>query len=234
MMNVNQYSKSDVFMFVRAYCLPSQSTTHAYPVHVCLNKHTGVVDGAECPCVAGLGECCSHAAAVLFRLDDLLSQGHASVPNDTACTDASCKWIVPANVAKVQPVPLDEVSVYKSEFDKQKPKTKKPSLSDFHPVPLKTVKATASRAGNLVGSLRAATPTCPIAMIYDAQTFVSSTASSACPSTGVSELPDHLGDADIAPACELTVTASSQTSELKRHALLASSACVLLLQSPLT
>ena len=62
-----------------------------------------LVYGAQCRCVAGLGECCSHVAAVLFRLDDLLSVGATSVPDDTACTEKACSWVVPANAAKVQP-----------------------------------------------------------------------------------------------------------------------------------
>ena len=53
-MNTNIYPSSNIFMLVRTYCLPSQSTTHTYPVYVCLDKRSGTVHGAQCRCVAGL------------------------------------------------------------------------------------------------------------------------------------------------------------------------------------
>lgn len=215
MMDINPNCQGSVFMFLRAYCLPSQSTTHAYPVHICLDKHTGTVYGAECRCVAGLGECCSHVAGALFRLEDLLSQGATVVPEDTACTEKSCSWVVPANAAKVQPQPLDEVIVYKPVIGKARPSTEGPSLATFHPVPPPTVKTNAERAGELVARLRGndATPSCPFAVMYEAQLYVESAA--ADDTTIVPEFEDspaEIGMWQLAPSREVTIETTEELS----------------------
>ena len=89
MMHINNMLTSNIFMLVRAYCLPSQSTSHVYSVHICFDKRIGMVYGAECRCVAGLSDCCSHVLPV-FPLDDLLSQGKSCISEYMSCTDAPC------------------------------------------------------------------------------------------------------------------------------------------------
>ena len=109
---------------------------------------------------------------MLFRLDDFLSQGEASVAaDDAACMEKSCSWVVPANVAKVNPQPLDQVNVYKPVLGKGKPSGERLSISDFHPVPLPMLPTTAEKAGELVAKLRrrGATPNCTFVAMYDAQ-----------------------------------------------------------------
>ena len=43
---------------------------------------------AHCDCMAGLGETCSHIAAVLFKIEAAVRLGYTSV----ACTDEPCQW----------------------------------------------------------------------------------------------------------------------------------------------
>ena len=171
MMNINKCAESTIFMFVRGYCLPSQSTTHVYPVHVCLDKHSGVEYGAACRCVAGLGECCTHVAAVLFKLDDLMTRGLKAIPEDLARTEKSCAWIAPANLASVKAVPLDEVLTYKPVVDKVKPEKPAIGLEMFHPVPLHLLKPAPGRAGELAAKLRQTSPTCTFAWSFDVQQY---------------------------------------------------------------
>lgn len=210
MMNVNNNANSEVFMFVRAYCLPSQSTTHVYPVHVCLDKRVGVVYGAECRCVAGLGECCSHVAAVLFRLDDLLSQGQSTVPDGLSCTESACSWIAPANAAKIQAEPINEVQIYKPVLGKAKPVPKEVTLENFNPVALQDVEASPERVGVLVANLRQSLPTCTFATMFSGEHYAkrkeavaSSTAS--C----IAEYPSHIDYFEMAPSAEVTVSTSA-------------------------
>jgi len=66
---------------------------------------TGCVIAAHCDCMAGLGETCSHVAALLFKLETAVRLGYTT----TACTDVLCTWnrsfipnIEPATVSKIQ------------------------------------------------------------------------------------------------------------------------------------
>ena len=85
--------------------------------------------------------------------------------------------VVPANVAWVQPQPLDEVKIYKPFLGKAKLSNDKPSLADFHPVPVANLKISAKEAGDLAAKLRnpEKTPTCTFLTMNDAQVYVNST-----------------------------------------------------------
>jgi len=210
MLELNAGSTSDSFVFVRAYCKPSQSTTHVYPVHVCLDGCSGTVYGAECRCVAGRGECCSHVAAVLFKLDDFISQGLQTVPDANACTDTSCSWIAPANAAKVAAEPLEKVHVYKPSLGKPKPVEPALTLEKFHPVPVSFIEAATSRAGGLCAALREACPTAPFVRMYDAQRYCGATnTSTVCPANVPTEAPHTIGFCDFAPSRELQLESST-------------------------
>ena len=210
MMSINPNLENKEFLVVRGYCIPSQATgKNAYPVHVCLGKVTGSVYGAECRCVAGMGECCSHVAALLFRLDDLLSHGETKIPEDLACTDTPCSWIVPANAAKVHPVTMDEVQIYKPEFGKPKPQEPQLSLANFHPVPLTDVRATPQSAGELAAKLRQACPTqCPFVTMFDGQQYMhfDTATNTDTAEAKVTRLPPpQIAFFDMAPSREETV-----------------------------
>ena len=207
MMNINKCAESTIFMFVRGYCLPSQSTTHVYPVHVCLDKHSGVEYGAACRCVAGLGECCTHVAAVLFKLDDLMTRGLKAIPEDLARTEKSCAWIAPANLASVKAVPLDEVLAYKPVVDKAKPEKPAIGLEMFHPVPLHLLKPAPGRAGELAAKLRQTSPTCTFAWSFDVQQYAQPPAEPHATPASLEPLA-KMGDYDLAYSRDITVTAS--------------------------
>lgn len=55
--------------------------------------HDGIVKCAHCQCMAGLGEVCSHVAAVLFYVD-------AAYRNKT-CTEIPCQWVIPSSVDNI-------------------------------------------------------------------------------------------------------------------------------------
>ncbi|XP_067678814.1 uncharacterized protein [Haliotis asinina] len=55
---------------------------------VCINTANGKVYCAHCTCMAGLGEVCSHIAALLFKVDIAVRAGLTS----KACTSDACKW----------------------------------------------------------------------------------------------------------------------------------------------
>ena len=112
---LSRYLDTSPFRFARCKCLPSQDTSKGtYRTIVCLNKARGNVAGAHCRCVAGLGEVCSHAAGLLFALEDFVSRGYTQLPDGPATTEILCKWNRVAN-AKVEPVPLQEMHIRKPD-----------------------------------------------------------------------------------------------------------------------
>ncbi len=54
-------------------------------------KSEGTVILAHCTCMAGLGEACSHVAALLFLLE-----GNTQHQKNTSCTSLPCSWLPPS------------------------------------------------------------------------------------------------------------------------------------------
>ena len=64
-------------------------------------KQGGVVLCAHCTCMAGLGEACSHIAAILFTLDS-----NTRTKQSTSCTSLPCSWLPPT----LSNVPYSEIA----------------------------------------------------------------------------------------------------------------------------
>lgn len=58
------------------------------------------------------GEACNHVAAVLFALDDFVSEGLNNVPDDVTCTDRLKKWNKPAERV-IQAKTVADIKVHK-------------------------------------------------------------------------------------------------------------------------
>ena len=82
----------------------------------------GVVVCAHCDCMAGLGEACSHIAALLFTLD-----ANTQVKKGLSCTSVSCYWLPPT----FKSVPFARIY----DIDFTTPQKKKRKLLDLqiHP-----------------------------------------------------------------------------------------------------
>ena len=52
----------------------------------------GIIDSAHCTCMAGLGECCNHVAALLFALET-----STRIKKGATVTDAPAYWMLPSN-----------------------------------------------------------------------------------------------------------------------------------------
>ena len=57
----------------------------------------GKVLAAHCICMAGLGEACSHIAALLFSIDDMVQ-----VRDKKAVTQENAYWLLPTSVKGVE------------------------------------------------------------------------------------------------------------------------------------
>ena len=115
------------FVYARSSCFSSLTVKQTYTVYVCLNR-TGTVYSAKCQCKAGLGQACSHVAAVLFRLESLKLSNTTSIPEDRTCTGKLQQWNVPSK-REVQPVPVSEITFFKAEYGKTT-KSKQPRIND--------------------------------------------------------------------------------------------------------
>ncbi|XP_051266591.1 uncharacterized protein LOC127369363 [Dicentrarchus labrax] len=59
-------------------------------------EKTGTVVTAHCTCMAGLGETCSHAAALMFAV-----MSGVRLRDDTPCTSLPCQWLQPTQKKKI-------------------------------------------------------------------------------------------------------------------------------------
>ena len=63
----------------------------------------GTVLCAHCTCMAGLGEACSHIAAVLFTME-----ANTRIRGNVSCTSELCSWL-PANSQTVQYATVSDI-----------------------------------------------------------------------------------------------------------------------------
>ena len=64
--------------------------------------------------MAGLGEACSHIAAVLFYLEAL-----ARMQGTKTCTQEECQWIIPSYLKAVEYLPMQKtIQIPKKERQK--------------------------------------------------------------------------------------------------------------------
>ena len=72
---------------IKAHCLLSFKTSTTYFMFPALKRNGTVnVVAAQCSCVAGQGEACSHVAALMFYLEDKMRQKDMHLPADTSST----------------------------------------------------------------------------------------------------------------------------------------------------
>ena len=65
---------------------------------------SGEIICAHCNCMAGLGEVCTHVAAVLFYVETAVK-----LNGTTTCTQLKCSWVVPSYQADIPYVPIGEL-----------------------------------------------------------------------------------------------------------------------------
>ncbi|XP_060799821.1 uncharacterized protein LOC132901441 isoform X2 [Neoarius graeffei] len=82
-----------------------------YEAWVVYNKLEGYVLTANCTCMAGLGSCCSHAAAILFKVKVIVRMGRTE---KAAVTSGECVW-KDLSKKEVQPAPLREIRFNKTK-----------------------------------------------------------------------------------------------------------------------
>ena len=72
-------------------------------------KRCGIVISAHCTCMAGLGDVCSHIAALLFKTWLTQERLAEKCLSSDACTSNKCTWIVPNLMPQVSAKPLADI-----------------------------------------------------------------------------------------------------------------------------
>ena len=78
-------------------------------------EEDGKVCCAHCNCMAGLGETCTHVAAVLFYLEAL-----NRIEGEKTCTQGQCSWLLPTSLKSVQYLPIKDIDFTSSWGKKRK------------------------------------------------------------------------------------------------------------------
>ena len=130
---------------IKAHCLSSLKASTTYFTFLAM-KQNGTVVAAQCSCVAGQGEACSHVPALILNLEDNMRQKAMHLPADTSSTGRLQQWHVPPKRV-VQPKSLKEISFRKAEYGKQLPS---PS-SESAVVTLTSVSLVTSPTADIVG-----------------------------------------------------------------------------------
>ncbi|XP_046557794.1 uncharacterized protein LOC124266993 [Haliotis rubra] len=141
----NAIDDQSPYCFLKTKVIPSQRLRDKpHQPWVCVKKSEGTVFCAHCTCMAGLGEVCSHVAALLFKVDAAVRAGLTA----KACTSEACKWNA-AYRKELQPTPLCEVQHL---FGRRR-KANTPSVSGTGKAPLpdiETLKSLKSVCPNAV------------------------------------------------------------------------------------
>ena len=71
-----------------------------------VTEKDGTIICARCVgCMAGLGECCSHTASVLFYIE-VWTRLHGRL----ACTQVKCTWLLPTYVKEISYARVDDIN----------------------------------------------------------------------------------------------------------------------------
>ena len=80
-----------------------------------ISETTGEICCAHCTCMAGLGEVCTHVAAVLFFLETKVR-----INGTSTCTQQKCQWVVPTFQKSIPYLPVKEIDFTSAKVKKRK------------------------------------------------------------------------------------------------------------------
>lgn len=78
-------------------------------------ERNGEICCAHCNCMAGLGETCTHIAAVLFYLE-----AATRLQGKQSCTQRKCEWILPSFQKDVKCLPIKDIDFTSVKGKKRK------------------------------------------------------------------------------------------------------------------
>lgn len=96
-MGVQGHIIEDKFVVVAKVRHSQRMNDSLIPIWIITEKQGTVLSAHCCGCKAGLGECCSHVASVLFYLE-----AWTKINGKLSCTQVKCSWILPSYVNEVE------------------------------------------------------------------------------------------------------------------------------------
>ena len=78
-------------------------------------EESGQVCCVHCNCLAGLGEVCTHIAAVLFYLETV-----SRIQGKQPCTQTECEWLIPSYYKNIEYKPVKEINFTSAKGKKRK------------------------------------------------------------------------------------------------------------------
>ncbi|XP_070576756.1 uncharacterized protein [Ptychodera flava] len=101
------------YIYLKTTVRRSQAASDPYHVWVVVNSEDLTIKGARCQCMAGLGEVCTHVAALLFKVVAATENG---LNRNQTCTDISCTWNDDFSV-KTRPALLKEINFQHPKYN---------------------------------------------------------------------------------------------------------------------
>ncbi|XP_077983622.1 uncharacterized protein LOC144438466 [Glandiceps talaboti] len=111
-------------VFIKTTVRRSQANTDPYAVWVCVNNEDLTIKGARCQCMAGLGEVCTHVAALLFKI---VSATDAGLNKPATCTEVPCIWSDHYN-DKTKPAEIDDIDFHHAKYGKKRKVKSRPVI----------------------------------------------------------------------------------------------------------
>ena len=109
MVYINLFFREEDVFILRTTVRRSQSVNKSNHNVWAAVKRCGIVISAHCTCMAGLGEVCSHIAALLFKTWLTQERLAEKCLSSDACTSNKCTWIVPNLMPQVSAKPLADI-----------------------------------------------------------------------------------------------------------------------------
>ncbi|XP_051816792.1 uncharacterized protein LOC127537723 [Acanthochromis polyacanthus] len=141
------YDLDSPYCILKTKVIPSQHLCdEPHQPWVCVKKSEGTVYCAHCTCIAGLGEVCSHVAALLFKVDATVRAGLTSKARTSDARKRNAAYM-----EELQPIPMCEF-----DFSSGQKKTN----------PIKTTSATGTAPLPDLDRLKALYAVCPDAVFF--------------------------------------------------------------------
>ena len=122
---VTQIERRQHYLFAATF--KHSQTLSATPLKVWVGyKSNGEVVAVHCTCMAGIGEACSHIAAVLFA-----AEANTQVKQQQSCTSLPCAWL-PPSFRTIEYMPVSDIDF---RTPKQKRKNSQAFGSNATPAP---------------------------------------------------------------------------------------------------
>ena len=156
------------YVYVRGHVYQSypSRTASPYIVFVCMSREGEIYKG-KCGCAAGLGESCSHVAALLHFVLDAIEKKVDEIPESRTCTDKLMSWHKPPSHMTLSAVEITETVFEKPSYGKKSRAISGRSHLNFEPRSPQDVPLNEERLTIMMNKLATSSPSSGIFHFWD-------------------------------------------------------------------